>query len=319
MRATRYLRVLLLVGLLMPFAGQADERLHLVATTGMIGDVVALIGGDRVDVETLMGPGVDPHLYRQTRRDIVALTRADAVFWHGLALELQLEEFLDRLSGHAPVYAVGEAVPMEARLPAGDFAGQFDPHVWMDPGRWHHVVEAIRDALSELDPAGRDAFAARTDAYLAELAALDAYALEVLGSLPEGRRLLVTAHDAFGYLGEAYDLEVVGIQGISTESEAGLARIESLVRLLVERRVPAIFVESSVAERNVRALVEGAEARGRTVVIGGTLFSDAMGAPGSYEGTYLGMLDHNLTTIARALGGQAPPRGRLGRLAEAHP
>ncbi|MBH8580287.1 metal ABC transporter solute-binding protein, Zn/Mn family [Bisbaumannia pacifica] len=319
MRATRYLRVLLLVGLLMPFAGQADERLHLVATTGMIGDVVAIIGGDRVDVETLMGPGVDPHLYRQTRRDIVALTRADAVFWHGLALELQLEEFLDRLSGHTPVYAVGEAVPMEARLPAGDFAGQFDPHVWMDPGRWHHVVEAIRDALSELHPAGRDAFAARTDAYLAELATLDAYALEVLGSLPEGRRLLVTAHDAFGYLGEAYDLEVVGIQGISTESEAGLARIESLVRLLVERRVPAIFVESSVAERNVRALVEGAEARGRTVVIGGTLFSDAMGAPGSYEGTYLGMLDHNLTTIARALGGQAPPRGRLGRLAEAHP
>lgn len=319
MRATRYLRVLLLVGLLMPFAGQADERLHLVATTGMIGDVVAIIGGDRVDVETLMGPGVDPHLYRQTRRDIVALTRADAVFWHGLALELQLEEFLDRLSRHTPVYAVGEAVPMEARLPAGDFAGQFDPHVWMDPGRWRHVVEAIRDALSELQPAGRDAFAARTDAYLAELAALDAYALEVLGSLPEGRRLLVTAHDAFGYLGEAYDLEVVGIQGISTESEAGLARIESLVRLLVERRVPAIFVESSVAERNVRALVEGAEARGRAVIIGGTLFSDAMGAPGSYEGTYLGMLDHNLTTIARALGGQAPPRGRLGRLAEARP
>ncbi|GKW48435.1 metal ABC transporter solute-binding protein, Zn/Mn family [Halomonas sp. NCCP-2165] len=319
MRATRYLHVLLLVGLLLPFAGQADTRLHLVATTGMIGDVVAIIGGDRVVVETLMGPGVDPHLYRQTRRDIVALTRADAVFWHGLALELQLEEFLDRLSGHTPVYAVGEAVPVEARLPAGDFAGQFDPHVWMDPGRWRYVVGAIRDALSELHPAGRDAFAARTDAYLAELAALDAYAREVLGSLPEGRRLLVTAHDAFGYLGEAYDLEVVGIQGISTESEAGLARIESLVHLLVERRVPAIFVESSVAERNVRALVEGAEARGRTVIIGGTLFSDAMGAPGRYEGTYLGMLDHNLTTIARALGGQAPPRGRLGRLAEARP
>ncbi len=319
MRATRCLLVLLLVGLLLPFAGQAEERLHLVATTGMIGDAVTLIGGDRVEVQTLMGPGVDPHLYRQTRRDIVALTRADAVFWHGLALELQLEEFLDRLSGHTPVYAVGEAVPEEARLPAGDFAGQFDPHVWMAPGHWRHVVEAIRDALSELHPTARDAFAERTTRYLAELEALDAYAREVLGSLPEGQRLLVTAHDAFGYLGEAYDLEVVGIQGISTESEAGLARIESLVRLLVERRVPAIFVESSVAERNVRALVEGAGAQGWAVAIGGTLFSDAMGAPGSYEGTYLGMLDHNLTTIARALGGQAPPRGRLGRLAETHP
>lgn len=317
MRPTRLLLALWLC--LLAGVAPAEERLHLVATTGMIGDAVTIIGGDRVEVETLMGPGIDPHLYRQTRRDIVALTRADAVFWHGLALELQLEEFLDRLSGHTPVYAVGEAVPEEARLPAGDFAGQFDPHVWMDPGRWRYVVEAIRDALSELHPAGRDAFAARTDAYLAELEALDAYAREVLGSLPAGRRLLVTAHDAFGYLGEAYDLEVVGIQGISTESEAGLARIESLVRLLVERRVPAIFVESSVAERNVRALVEGAEARGWAVVIGGTLFSDAMGAPGSYEGTYLGMLDHNLTTIARALGGQAPSRGRLGRLAEAHP
>lgn len=317
MRPTRLLLVLWLC--LLAGVAPAEERLHLVATTGMIGDAVTIIGGDRVEVETLMGPGVDPHLYRQTRRDIVALTRADAVFWHGLALELQLEEFLDRLSGHTPVYAVGEAVPEEARLPAGDFAGQFDPHVWMDPSRWRYVVEAIRDALSELHPAGRDAFAARTDAYLAELEALDAYAREVLGSLPAGRRLLVTAHDAFGYLGEAYDLEVVGIQGISTESEAGLARIESLVRLLVERRVPAIFVESSVAERNVRALVEGAEARGWAVVIGGTLFSDAMGAPGSYEGTYLGMLDHNLTTIARALGGQAPSRGRLGRLAEARP
>ncbi|MBF8222799.1 metal ABC transporter solute-binding protein, Zn/Mn family [Halomonas sp. 328] len=318
MRATLSL-IALLLGLLSPVTGQADERLRLVATTGMIGDAVTLIGGDRVAVETLMGPGVDPHLYRQTRRDILAMTRADAVFWHGLALELQLEEFLERLAAHTPVYAVGEAVPEAARLPAGDFAGQFDPHVWMDPGRWRHVVVAIRDALTELDPAGRDAFAAHTDAYLAELEALDAYAHEVLGSLPEGRRLLVTAHDAFGYLGATYDLEVVGIQGISTDSEAGLARIEALVRLLVERRVPAIFVESSVDERHVRALVEGAAARGRTVAIGGTLFSDAMGPPGSYEGSYLGMLDHNLTTIARALGGEAPPRGRLGRLTEAPP
>ncbi|WP_431025933.1 metal ABC transporter solute-binding protein, Zn/Mn family [Halomonas sp. H5] len=317
MRPTHLLLVLWLC--LLAGVAPAEERLRLVATTGMIGDAVTLIGGDRVEVQTLMGPGVDPHLYRQTRRDIVALTRADAVFWHGLALELQLQEFLDRLSGHTPVYAVGEAVPEEARLPAGDFAGQFDPHVWMDPDRWRYVAEAIRDALSELHPAGRDAFAARTDAYLAELEALDAYAREVLGSLPEGQRLLVTAHDAFGYLGEAYDLEVVGIQGISTESEAGLARIEALVRLLVERRVPAIFVESSVAERNVRALVEGAGAQGWAVAIGGTLFSDAMGTPGSYEGTYLGMLDHNLTTIARALGGQAPPGGRLGRLAETRP
>lgn len=292
----------------------AEARLQLVATTGMIADALREVGGDRVDVRGLMGPGVDPHLYRQTRSDITAMTRADAVFWNGLYLEAQLEEFLDRLGQRKPVIAVGEAVPPEVRRADEAYPDQPDPHVWMDPGRWRYAVEAIRDALTELDPDHAEAYAARTATYLAQLEALEAYAREVLESVPEESRVLVTAHDAFGYFGDAYDFEVLGIQGFSTESEAGLARIESLVAQLVERRIGAIFIESSVSDRNVMALVEGAAAREHEVRIGGELFSDAMGPVDSYEGTWLGMLDHNVSLIAQALGGEVPNGGRLGHL-----
>ncbi|WP_416140420.1 metal ABC transporter solute-binding protein, Zn/Mn family [Halomonas sp. HK25] len=306
---------LLLAGALtMGSSASADDRLQLVATTGMIADVVREVGGEQVEVRGLMGPGVDPHLYRQTRSDVTAMTRADAVFWNGLYLEAQLESFLERLGGRQPVIAVGEAVPREARLADEQYPDQHDPHVWMDPGRWRHAVEAIRDALVEMAPAHAEAFAERAEAYLEELEALDAYAREVLSSVPEEARVLVTAHDAFGYFGDAYGFEVLGIQGYSTESEAGLARIESLVRMLVERDLGALFVETSVSDRNVRALVEGAAARGHEVRIGGELYSDAMGPEGSYEGTWLGMLDHNVSQIAIALGGEVPEGGRLGRL-----
>ncbi|MFW6346733.1 MAG: metal ABC transporter solute-binding protein, Zn/Mn family [Halomonas sp.] len=299
----------------LPAVTLADEaRLQLVATTGMVADVLREVGGDRVEVRGLMGPGVDPHLYRQTRGDITAMTRADAVFWNGLYLEVQLESFLARLADRRPVIAVGEAVPREARLADEAYPDQPDPHVWMDPSRWRFAVEAIRDALIELDPEHANTFDERAAAYIEELEALDAYAREVLESVPESARVLVTAHDAFGYFGDAYGFEVMGIQGFSTESEAGLARIESLVELLVEREIAALFVETSVSDRNIRALVEGAEARGHEVRIGGELFSDAMGPADSYEGSWLGMFDHNVTLIARALGGEAPADGRLGRL-----
>ncbi|MBS9402232.1 zinc ABC transporter substrate-binding protein [Halomonas sp. TRM85114] len=307
---------LVVAGLLGAVNLQADtsSRLQLVATTGMIADVLREVGGDRVEVRGLMGPGVDPHLYRQTRSDVIAMTRADAVFWNGLYLEAQLEEFLERLGERSPVFAVAETVPQEARLADEEYTGQSDPHVWMDPGRWRYVVEAIRDALSELTPEHADVFDANADDYLAELEALDVYARKVIASVPESARVLVTAHDAFGYFGDAYDFEVLGIQGFSTESEAGLARIESLVDLLVVRDIGAIFVETSVSDRNIRALIEGAEARDHQVHIGGVLYSDAMGPLDSYEGTWLGMIDHNVSVIAKALGGDVPEGGRLGRL-----
>ncbi|WP_205599092.1 metal ABC transporter solute-binding protein, Zn/Mn family [Halomonas faecis] len=297
-------------------AEEGGEPLQVVATTGMIADVLRQVGGDAVSVNGLMGPGVDPHLYRQTRSDVRAMTKADAVFWNGLYLEAQLEDFLERLAARRPVYAVGEAVPEGERLADEAYDDQYDPHVWMDPSRWRHVVVAVRDALSELEPSHAEAFEERADAYLDELESLDDYARQVLESVPESSRVLVTAHDAFGYFGDAYGFEVLGIQGFSTESEAGLARIESLVNELVTRDIGAIFIESSVSDRNVRALIEGAESRGHEVSIGGELFSDAMGPAGSYEGTWLGMLDHNVTAIATALGGDAPAGGREGRLAD---
>ena len=296
-------------------AAAADGPLKVVATTGMIADAVREVGGDRVEVTALMGPGVDPHTYRQTRSDIAAMTRADAVMWHGLYLEAQLEEFLISLGKHKPVFALGESVPKDKLIEHPTYKGRYDPHVWMDPRLWTYVVAAARDTLTKLDPAGQATYEANAARHLAAIDALVGYAEKTLATTPPEARVLVTAHDAFGYFGRAYGYEVLGIQGISTESEAGLKRVEELVQTLVDRKIGAIFVESSVSDRNVRALVEGAAARGWTVEIGGQLFSDAMGRPGTYEGTYIGMIDHNDTTIARALGGTAPDAGANGRLA----
>jgi manganese/zinc/iron transport system substrate-binding protein len=292
----------------------ADEPLSVVATTGMIADAARNVGGDLVEVRALMGPGVDPHAYRQTRTDIIALTRADLVLWNGLYLEAQMEEFLLDLAARTDVVAVGEAVPPDLLIGHDDYADRKDPHIWMNPELWTSAVIATRDAMIAAHPEAEAAFRANADAHLAELGRLAGYARDVLSSVPAEARGLLTAHDAFNYFGAAYGFEVVGIQGISTESEAGLNRIGELVDMLVTRGIGAVFVESSVSDRNIRALIEGAAARGHEVVIGGELYSDAMGEPGTYEGTYLGMIDHNVTVIAGALGGTVPERGMNGRL-----
>jgi manganese/zinc/iron transport system substrate-binding protein len=297
-----------------PAAAAGATPLSVVATTGMIADVARAVAGDLAAVRGLMGPGVDPHLYRATRTDIAALARADLVLHHGLGLEAQMEPLFADLARRGAVVAVAEALPRAALRPHDTHAGRFDPHVWMDPRLWSQVAQTIADAIAGLVPGAAGTIAAAAAAYRAELDRLHAYAAGVLGTVPAGARVLVTAHDAFGYFGAAYGFEVMGIQGISTDSEAGLARIRDLVDLLVARRIPAVFVESSVSDRNLRALVEGAAAAGHGVRIGGELFSDAMGPEGSYEGTYIGMIDHNVTTIASALGGTAPPRGMDGRL-----
>ncbi|WP_371931735.1 metal ABC transporter solute-binding protein, Zn/Mn family [Mameliella sp. MMSF_3552] len=286
----------------------------VVATTGMIADAARQVGGDLVEVRGLMGPGVDPHSYRQTRSDIVAMARADVVLWHGLFLEAQMEEFLQDLGDRGTVTAVAESMPRDLLMAHDDYDDKFDPHVWMVPDLWKHVVENVRDALSAARPDSAEVFAANAAAHLAELDELATYAAGILASVPEESRVLVTAHDAFNYFGQAYGFEVMGIQGISTESEAGLRRIADLVDVLVDRRIGAVFVESSVSDRNIRALIEGAAAKGHEVVIGGELFSDAMGEPGTYVGTYIGMIDHNATTIAGALGGDVPPDGMKGLL-----
>ena len=293
----------------------AEGKIGVVATTGMIADAARQVGGDLVEVKGLMGPGVDPHSYRQTRTDIVALTRADLVLYHGLYLEAQMEELLLKLAKRGNVVAVGEAVPVEQRIGHADYADKFDPHVWMVPDLWSHVVHGVESALAETAPEHAETFAANAEAHLAEIDRLSAYASETLATVPEPARVLLTAHDAFGYFGRSFGYEVIGIQGISTESEAGLDRIKTLVDMLVDRDIGAVFVESSVSDRNMRALVEGAAAQGHEVAIGGELFSDAMGEPGTYEGTYVGMIDHNVSTIAAALGGDVPARGMDGKLA----
>lgn len=294
---------------------QESKKLEIVATTGMIADAVRQVGGERVNVEALMGPGVDPHLYRQTRTDIIRMTRADAIIWHGLYLEAQLEDFFADLSQRKKVVALGERLDKAKLLDHGEYKGRYDPHVWMDPKLWRDVVIAARDTLTEIDQAGKADYESNAARHLAEIDRLATYSEAVLSTVPQDARVLVTAHDAFNYFGRAYGFEVLGIQGISTESEAGLKQIEAFVNTIVERKIKAVFVESSVADRNVRALIEGAAARGWTVEIGGELYSDAMGETGTYEGTYVGMIDHNVSTIARALGGTVPPKGMNSRLA----
>jgi manganese/zinc/iron transport system substrate-binding protein len=295
-------------------AGGAQRR--VIATVGMVGDMVREVSGGQVEAETLIGEGVDPHLFRPTRADIARLLQADAVFANGHRLEGRMGDVLERVRAFGrPVVSVAESLPREKLRAFPGYADVADPHVWMDPVLWAEAADAVREALARLMPDSAEAFGRALGAFRARLARLDAYARQALASIPEERRLLVTAHDAFGYFGDRYGIPVESIQGLSTEAEANLARIEALVATLVERRVPAVFAETSVPDRAMRALIEGAAVRGHEVRLGGNLFSDAMGRPGTYEGTYEGMLDHNITTIARALGGRVPARGLNGKLA----
>lgn len=295
--------------------GQAETRLRVVTTIGMITDVVQNVAGERVEVKGLMGPGVDPHLYKATRSDIATLNSADAVFYNGLLLEGKITDALIRVAtAGKKVFAVTELIDPSYLLEPSEFQGHYDPHVWMDPRAWTQAVEAIRAKLLEIDSAGTQVYNANAEAYKRKLEELDRYAENALKSVPASSRVLVTAHDAFNYFGRRYGFEVLGIQGISTESEAGVKDIEQLVAVLVDRKIGAVFVESTVSKRNIQALIEGAAARGHTVRIGGELFSDAMGKSGTYEGTYIGMIDHNVSYIARALGGKIPEGGFQGKL-----
>ena len=296
-------------------ANAAEKRIEVVATTGHIADLVRAVGGERVNVRQLMGEGVDPHLYQATRSDMASMLAAQIIFYNGLLLEGRLTDALAQIAKSGkPVHAVAELVDRKLLLKDAEDGKEFDPHLWMDPRVWEKAAEVVRDRLVAHAPNSADAFRANAASYIAELRRIDAYAETSFGSVPKDARVLVTAHDAFGYLGRRYGFEVLGIQGLSTESEAGLKQIEELVATLVQRKIPAVFVETSIPERSIQALIAGAKAKGHKVAVGGELFSDAMGAPGTYEGTYIGMMDHNATIITRALGGKAPQRGLNGRL-----
>ena len=295
-------------------SSSSDKRYTVTTTTGMVTDIVRQVCGDKASVEGIIGEGVDPHLYKPTRADLNALAHADLVFYSGLVLEGKMTDVLEKMSEKKPVIAVTESVDKNYLLMPPEFAGHPDPHLWMDVGGWMKAVEVVSQTLSDYDKPNAQFYQSNAESYLVQLKALEEYAKTSIATIPEQSRVLVTAHDAFNYMGRAYGIEVVGIQGISTESEAGLNDLNRLVDMLVENNVTAVFVETSVADKNVKALIEGARAQGLEVKIGGTLFSDAMGAPGTYEGTYIGMIDHNITTIVNALGGNAPEKGLNGKL-----
>ncbi|HPF34366.1 MAG TPA: zinc ABC transporter substrate-binding protein [Candidatus Krumholzibacteria bacterium] len=287
--------------------GRDDGRLHVVATTGQVGELARLVGGDLVRVTVLMGPGVDPHLYKATFGDVERLRSADLVAVSGLHLEAKMGEVLTRVGEHLPSVAVAEAVPPARLLAPPGSDGAHDPHVWFDVALWSLAGDALRDALIRVDPEHAAAYRANADAARAELAALDVWCRDTLATIPPAQRVLITAHDAFAYLGHAYGLEVRGLQGISTATEAGTGDVQGLAAFIAERRIPAIFVETSVSRRAIDAVRAAVRARGFDVALGGTLFSDALGDPGTPAGTYEGTVRHNVRTIAEALGGKAAP------------
>ncbi len=288
---------------------------NITTTTGMITDIVRQVAGDHAKVRGIIGEGVDPHLYNPTRGDVAALLSADIVFYSGLMLEGKMADTLVKIARTGkPVYAVTESIDPSYLLEPHQFKGHPDPHVWMDPSAWQQAVNAVAKALSAFDAPNAAVYESNAIQYNAQLIKLNEYALKSISTIPQQRRVLITAHDAFNYFGRAFDIEVKGIQGISTESEAGLQDINHLIDFIVARKIQAVFVETSVSDKNVLALTEGAAARQHHVVVGGTLFSDAMGTPGTYEGTYIGMIDHNVTVITRALGGTVPLKGFQGKL-----
>lgn len=282
-------------------AGRA-AALNVVSTTSMVTDLVKQVGGDRVVVEGLMGPGVDPHLYKATASDVMKLSHATVIFYNGLVLEGKMTDLFTRMARTKKhVYALSDALPLERLLEPPEFAGHYDPHVWLDVSLWARCTESVVEGLVAADPANRAYYETNGAAVRARLADLHAWALAKAAELPPERRILVTSHDAYNYFGRAYGFQVVGLQGISTVSEAALADMVRLVDFIKERGIKAIFVESSVPPATIERIAQDA-----WVKVGGELFSDAMGTPGQIErgydlGTYEGMVKHNLNTIVEAL------------------
>lgn len=281
-----------------------DRVMSITATTGQVADLVREIGMERVEVSGLMGPGVDPHLFKASERNVEDLIESDAIFYSGLHLEGKLGEVLERLEERRPVSAVTDSIPEHLLMSPPDFEGNPDPHFWFDPSLFAYAAEHVSSSLSLIDPSHAAYYAANASVYMSKLSDLDAYAFERFGSVPDQQRVVVTAHDAFGYLGRRYDLDVVGLQGISTSTEAGIRDVQRIADILVERKVPAIFVETSVPRRTIEAVQVSTANRGWSVAIGGQLYSDALGDEGTPEGTYLGMFRYNVETIVTSLTGE---------------
>jgi len=280
---------------------ESSDRLQLLCTTGMIGDALQEIAGPHADVISLMGPGVDPHLYKATQGDLKYLTGSDAIFYNGLHLEGKMVDVLKKVGRTKPVVAFADGLGESSLINITDFADGFDPHIWFDVARWATAISYASTELQKIDPVNAIDYQARTESYLNRLDSLNQAVKEEVASIPKSQRVLITAHDAFAYFGNAYEIEVRGLQGISTVSEYGLRDISDLVNFITNRNIKAVFVESSVPRKSLEAVVEGCKKRGHEVQIGGTLYSDAMGGEGSGADSYIGMVDANVRTIVSSL------------------
>jgi manganese/zinc/iron transport system substrate-binding protein len=278
-----------------------NGKLNIVTTTGMIKDAVENIVGDRANVTALMGPGVDPHLYKATQGDLEKLTSADIIFYNGLHLEGKMGDVLEKLGRQKPVIAIAENIPDSLLRTIPGFDNTHDPHIWFDVKLWSTALNTITSFMVTYDSASAEIYKKQSSNYLARLDSLHTAVKQQLAQIPQQQRVLITAHDAFGYFGDAYAIEVRGLQGISTVSEFGLKDVTELVNFIIERKIKAIFVETSVSHKSINAVVEGCNQKGWPVNIGGSLYSDAMGEAGTPQGNYIGMVNANVNTIVTAL------------------
>lgn len=283
---------------------KTNKKFTILATTGIIGDAVKNIVGDSAEVISLMGPGVDPHLYKVSQGDLSKLMKADLIFYNGLHLEGKMGEVLANLKKQKVTIAVAEGLSKNQLRNVSGFSGTYDPHIWFNVEVWKQAVHFIGQQIAKNDSSNAAYYMDRLQEYEEELAALNKWVEQQIATIPKEQRVLITAHDAFGYFGDAYDIQVEGLQGISTISEPGLKDISEITDLIVRRKIKAIFVESSVSQKTVKSVVEGAREKGQQVKIGGTLFSDALGEENSEAGTYTGMVKENVNTITQALKGE---------------
>ena len=298
---------LLLVSLLVVSCGNKNtksksEKLQVVTTTTMITDLVKNIGGDKIEVKGLMGAGVDPHLYKASEGDVGKLFNADVVVYNGLHLEGKLEDVFEKMQHqNKKTIAVANAIDVKTLIESESFASNYDPHIWFNITNWEIITNYLVNQFVSIDAKNAATYKENGAKYLKELAALKIAITNQINELPVEKRILVTAHDAFNYFGKEFQFDVVGLQGLSTATEAGVKDVQKMAKFIEAKDVKAIFVETSVPKRTVEALQEAVKAKGKEVVIGGTLFSDALGNAGTVEGTYIGMYKHNVKTIVSSL------------------
>lgn len=295
---------MLLITLLSGCSSKPEARtgkLLIVCTTGMVADLARYVGEPYVEVVVLMGPGTDPHLYKPTEGDLQTLSNADLILYNGLHLEGKMTEIFEKMKRNKPTVAVAENIPSRLLRTPPEFQGNPDPHVWHNVALWSIVLDTVAQAISDIDPANRASYEQKASKYKEELEELHQWCREQIQSIPMQQRVLVTAHDAFGYFGQAYGIEVKALQGISTVSEYGIQDVSNLVSFIVSRKIKAVFVESSIPRRSIEAVIGGCKSRGHSVSIGGTLYSDALGPPGSGADTYAGMIRANVNSIVHAL------------------